>query len=99
MEKRARVRFNEITPKTRTVVVGRRGEKIVAFEFRNEGSNSEVSFTKDGAGITLLPNEEKPYAVDGMAYFEETFTINFSVINSANPYTHKAILTEIYHKV
>lgn len=99
MDKRARIRFNEITPKTRTVVVGRKGEKVVAFEFRNEGSNSEVSFTKDGAGVALLPNEEKPYAVDGLAYFEEIFTVNFSVINGANPYTHKAILTEIYHKI
>lgn len=99
MDKRARIRFNEITPKTRTIVVGREREKVVAFEFRNEGSNSEVSFTKDGAGVTLRPDEEKPYAVDGLAYFEETFTVNFSVINGANPHTHKAILTEIYHKI
>jgi len=97
-ERRARVRFNEVTPTTKSVLIGRRGEKVVAFEFRNEGDNSTVSFKKDGAGVSLLPNEEKPYAVDGLAYFEEQFTVIFEAIIPANPYTHKAIVTEIYHK-
>lgn len=96
-EKRARVRWNEITDSTQTVLIGRRSEKVVAFEFRNEGSNSRVSFLKDGAGITLTPGEEKPYAVDGLAYFEEEFVVRFEVIG-AGAHTHKAIITEIYHK-
>lgn len=79
-------------------MVGRKGEKVIGFEFRNEGTNSTVSFLKDGAGVTLQPNEEKPYALDGNTYFEEQYTVVFGVINGANPYTHKAIVTEMYIK-
>lgn len=96
-EKRARIRFNEVTDRATTIVIGRPREKVVAFEFRNEGSNSLVTILKDGAGVSLSPKEEKPYAVDGLAYFEEEFVVKFQNI-VAGAATHRAIITEIYHK-
>lgn len=95
----AGIRFRAITDRSNSsVVVGRRGERVVAFEFRNEGENSIVEVTKDGEGITLVPGEEKPYGVGEKVYFQEEFIINFSVVDGSKSVTHKAVLTEIYER-
>lgn len=97
--RRGAIRFREITAKSDSeVTVGRNGERVVAFEFRNEGTNSFARISKAGAGYTLNVGEEKSYALDGNFYFLEQFIITFTEDKPAIPTTHKVLLTEIYDK-
>ena len=91
------IRFKVITPiDDDTLVIGRKGDEVVAFELRNDGTNSNIRISKDAAGITLKPGQEKPYAVDGDLNFEEAFTIGFTQTGPSP--VHLLLLTEIYRK-
>ena len=97
--KKASIRFKEFTDKTNgPITVGRLEDPVIAFEFRNEGDNSNMRVTKDGAGFTLAPGEEKPFALDGNVTFHEQFVVHFSKIKPADPATHLGVLTEMYFK-
>ena len=82
-----------------TVVIGKRGEKVVAFEFSNHGTNSLATFKKDGVGYSLVPGQEKPFGLNQNVFFDnEEFIIEFSVIDSSSEHMHKMVLLEMYHK-
>lgn len=94
---KASVRFRALTTQDNAeVVVGQQQDRVIAFEFRNEGTDINMKVTKDGAGFTLAPGEEKAFALDGKTYFEDAFLVQW-VSPGASP-VRRGTLTEIYVK-
>ena len=95
--KRTGVRFRSLTPDDNAEeVIGGRSEKVVAFEFRNEGTDANMVVKKDGQGFTLTPGQEKAFALDGKQYFEESLLVMWED-DGASP-VKKGVLTEMYVK-
>lgn len=94
---RASVRFRALSNSDNPeVMVGGRQEKVIAFEFRNEGTDTNLIVQKDGAGFTLAPGEEKAFAVDGHIFFEDAFLVKWND-TGASP-VRRGVLTEMYVK-
>jgi hypothetical protein len=94
----AKLRFKTIVEneQNREVIVGRKGERVIAFEFRNDGTNSRAIFHHDGAGPSLLPGDEKVYAMDGTVFFHQSFLVKFEAVDGSQPATHRVLVTEMY---
>lgn len=94
---RTGIRFRTLTNSDNAEIpIGGRSERVVGFEFRNEGTDTNLIVKKDGEGFTLTPGQEKAFALDGHNYFEEAFLVMWED-TGASP-ERKGVLTEMYVK-